>query len=74
VKGAVVTAVTPRSLAAKAGIQPGDLVTEVGSKKVSNAQDAKDALADMSLEKGVRLYVNTREGGRFVFLKGAESK
>src|SRR5205823_486833 len=37
--GALVTSVTPHSLAAKAGLQPGDLITRIGNKTVTNAED-----------------------------------
>ncbi len=67
--GAVVTNVTPRSPAAKAGLQPGDLITEIGKNPVANAQDAKEALAKSDSAKGVRLYVTNRDGSRFVFIK-----
>jgi serine protease Do len=62
--GAIVTNVTPRSPAAKAGLQAGDLITEIGKSPVANAQDAKDALAKSDSSKGIRLYVTSRDGSR----------
>jgi serine protease Do len=67
--GAVIINVTPRSLAAKAGLQPGDLITEVGKQHVANAQEARDALAKQSLAAGIRMYITNRDGSRFVFLR-----
>ena len=76
--GAVVTAVAPRSLAAKEGIRPGDVIAKVGNQEVKNAQDATELLAKADLKKGVRMYVSTKdpESGtilsRFVFVRTEE--
>ena len=73
--GAVVTAVERNSLAAKAGITPGDVITKVGRTDVTDAKSATDALTKADLNKGVRLYVTTKdpESGqvmsRFVFVR-----
>ena len=72
-QGAVVLEVDPKSPAFREGIRPGDVITEVGKTQVKNAKEARDALAAVELEKGVRLYVVSREGSRFVFVQ-AESK
>jgi S1-C subfamily serine protease len=70
-----VTAVEPRSLAAKEGVRPGDVITKVGGDDVKNAQEATDALAKADLKKGVRMYVTSKdpESGqllsRFVFVR-----
>jgi serine protease Do len=68
VKGAVVTDITRGSSAARAGLRPGDIITRVGNQTVSSADEAANAIAQ-SKDKGVRLYVTTREGSRFVFLR-----
>jgi len=67
-KGALVVEVDPKSPAYREGIRPGDVITEVGKQQVKNAKEAKDALAKADLNKGVRLYVVSREGSRFVFV------
>jgi serine protease Do len=73
--GAVVTAVERNSLAAKAGINPGDVITKIGGKEVNDAKTASDLLAKSDLKKGIRLYVTTKdpESGqvmsRFVFVR-----
>jgi serine protease Do len=67
-KGALVVEVDPKSPAYKEGIRPGDVITEVGKTAVKNAKEAKDALGKIDLSKGVRLYVVSREGSRFVFV------
>ncbi|MEA2711015.1 MAG: serine protease Do [Phycisphaerales bacterium] len=72
-KGAVVVEVDPKSPAYREGIRPGDVITEVGKQQVKNAKEARDALTKADLTKGVRLYVVSREGARFVFIS-ADSK
>jgi serine protease Do len=68
--GAVVTRVQRRSAAERAGIRPGDVITEVGNTPVSNARDASNAIekADAA-RKGVRLYISSADGSRYVFVE-----
>lgn len=70
--GALVTAVEPRSPAAKAGFVPGDLITKIGDTDITDADSARKALAGGDLAKGIRLYVVNREGSRFIFVKSAK--
>jgi serine protease Do len=69
IKGALVREVDPKSPAAREGIRPGDVITEVGGQKVTSAKDAREALAKADLNKGVRLYVVTRDGSRFAWVQ-----
>ncbi len=67
--GALITGVAPRSIAAEKGLRPGDVITKIDGKSVDSAQQASKALSKADLSKGVRLYVTSREGSRFVFLQ-----
>ncbi|MGE3512937.1 MAG: PDZ domain-containing protein, partial [Vicinamibacterales bacterium] len=57
----LVTAVTPGSAAARAGIRPGDVVLEVNRGQVTNAAEAAEALRSVE-EGGVALILVWREG------------
>ena len=76
--GAVVTGVERNSVAAKAGISPGDVITKVGNTEVKDAKSATEALNKADLKKGVRLYITTKdpESGqvmsRFMFVRDAK--
>lgn len=67
--GAIVNKVDRNSQAFKEGIRIGDVITEVGDQKVTSAADFVAAAKKADLAKGVRLYVTTRDGSRFVFVQ-----
>ena len=71
-QGAVVTAVDPRSMAFRAGLQAGDVITKVGGKSVADAAAADAALGKQDVKKGIRLYITSAQGSRFVFLQQDE--
>ena len=73
-RGALVNAVAPRSLAAKAGIHPGDLITEVNGKIVTTAEETHTAINSGDLKKGVRLYVRSRNTQRSILLQSDAAK
>jgi glutaredoxin 3 len=61
--GAYVGTVRPGSVAARIGLAPGDIITELNMKHIANADDLEDALSNLS------------SGSRFslVFLRGNET-
>jgi len=72
--GAVITGVQKDSVAAQAGLQEGEVITEVGRTPVHNAQEAVDALKKADLSKGVPLYVATREGSQPIFVQSGNQQ
>jgi len=73
-QGALIVAVSPRSLAFKAGLRKGDLITEIGKTKITSAEDARDAIQKGDLTKGIRLYVVNAEASRFVVVKKSDAE
>jgi C-terminal processing protease CtpA/Prc len=57
--------VVPNSPAAKAGIEPGDLLLEVGGKKIAGAK-ANDLRQFMELESGQTVHLSIQKSSREV--------
>ena len=53
--GALVGKVAPGSAAERAGLQPGDIITQIGLRPITNAEGVESALA--SAQPGARLHV-----------------
>ena len=68
-KGALVTSVRPGSLAARGGIQPGDLITKFGDAPIATSEDLTNAVKAADLKKGAVLYVINDEGEKMVTLR-----
>ncbi len=72
VKGALVTAVDPGSLAAEAGLRRGTLMLKVNNQTVSSAADVQRAVSSGSLQKGILFQVRLPDGGLgYVLVKEA---
>jgi serine protease Do len=69
VKGAVVTEVTPGSMAASLGIRPQDVIVAVSGTKIDSAAAFRAAIKDQDLSTGVRLQVMRENVRRYVFVK-----
>jgi len=57
--GVIVVAVDDASLAARKGIQPGDVITSVDRHEVRTIKDFKDALKKTDLKKGILLKLES---------------
>jgi serine protease Do len=69
VRGVVVTAVDPNSPAADAGLQPGDVVTEVEHQPVRDLESYRQAVAKLGSSKSVLLLVNRGGEKRYVVVE-----
>lgn len=67
--GVVVTEVETGSAAGNAGLQQGDVITQVGRTPVESVEDFRAAVKKADLDKGLMLLVKSSEGSRFVVLK-----
>ncbi|MFA5354725.1 MAG: PDZ domain-containing protein, partial [Thermodesulfovibrionales bacterium] len=63
-KGVVVTRIEPSSPAEEAGIRKGDLIQEIGRKRIQDLNDFTKAVSGLNTEETVLLFVN-RSGRRF---------
>ncbi len=66
-KGALITEVAPESAAAKAGLQPGDVITEINREAVQSADDAVKLTAEGAAKKTLVRVWNPR-GIRYVMV------
>jgi len=57
VKGVVVTDVEPEGRAARAEIQPGDIIVSVDGTEISNTQAFADVVAKLDFNRGVRFLI-----------------
>lgn len=71
-EGVLVTGIARGGLAAQSGIQVKDIIKRVNGKTVRNLRELEDAFDTGSLQKGVRLIVETQGMERFVFLRLAD--
>jgi len=68
-EGVVVTHVQPGSPAARSGLQPGDIIEQVGKSRVKTAQEVASKLKQADLKAGVRLRIRRENAGRFILLR-----
>jgi serine protease Do len=71
-KGALITEVSPDSAAAKAGLQPGEVITEINREPVASAEDAIKLTEETSSKKTLVRVWNPR-GIRYVVVDETEA-
>jgi serine protease Do len=68
-QGVVVTQVEPGSMAARVGIERGDVLVTIGGRQITDTSQFREAMKEQNLKEGIRLQV-MREGiKRFVFVR-----
>ena len=72
VRGALVTAVDPDSVAAAVGIRPGDVIQEIKRRPISSADEAVKMSEELKKEKQVLLRLFTRGSSRLVMLEAKQ--
>jgi serine protease Do len=67
-EGVVVTDIDPNGLASEHGFKTGDVILDVGGKKVANAIDVRNAIADIQKDgkRNVLMRLKSDEVTRFV--------
>ena len=67
-EGVVVVDLDPRGLASAHGFKAGDIILDVGGKKVSSPVDVRDAIKDAHVngKRAVLMQLKSDEGTRFV--------
>jgi Do/DeqQ family serine protease len=71
-EGVVVTDVADGSVADRAGLQRGDVITSIDRKPARSSEDFKAAIAKADPDKGVLLYVHRDHASVFVVLKDSK--
>ncbi|HZD64354.1 MAG TPA: Do family serine endopeptidase, partial [Xanthobacteraceae bacterium] len=74
-EGVVVTDIDPNGLASDQGVKTGDVILEVGGKKVANPSDVRSALKDAQKEgkRTILMRVKSGEETRFVAVRLAKA-
>ncbi|MEZ5944220.1 MAG: DegQ family serine endoprotease [Planctomycetaceae bacterium] len=68
-QGVVVRGVKDNSPAARAALQPGDIIQRVGQTPVNSLEEFGSAIEKANSEKGILLYIRRGDSGAFVVLK-----
>ncbi|HEV2663278.1 MAG TPA: PDZ domain-containing protein, partial [Blastocatellia bacterium] len=69
IDGVIITEVENGSVAAKKGLQAGDIITEVNQHAVKTPKEFREALKSADLKKGVILNFTSQGTGKFEILK-----
>ena len=72
--GAMIREITNGSLAAQAGVEPGDVLTKVDTTDVTDAASAEKALKAADPAKGIALRLSNEQGQRLVYLRSGEQQ
>jgi serine protease Do len=68
-QGLVITQVDPQGVAARADLQPGDIIVSINGKEVTTIDEFRAITAKADLSKGLRLVVESQGMERFAILR-----
>lgn len=68
-KGVVISEVASGGWAARAGLEPQQVIVSINDREITDARSFREVLSDVDLSRGVRLQVLDGAHRRFVFLK-----
>ena len=70
-EGVVITKVDPDGIASEHGLQTGDVILDVGGKKVANPADVRTALSEAQKDgkRSILMRVKSGDGSKFVALR-----
>ncbi|RMH69401.1 MAG: DegQ family serine endoprotease [Gemmatimonadetes bacterium] len=69
VEGLVITSVTPRSVAAKEGLRPGDVILEINRHEIKSIKDFQNEMKNLEAGDAVLFLIQRDENTMFVALK-----
>jgi serine protease Do len=69
VSGVIVTAVQQDSAADESGLKPGDVITEINRKRISNPNQFREAIKSSHAKGGIMINLISNGASRFVVLK-----
>ena len=74
-EGVVVTQVEPNGLAAEHGLKTGDVILDVGGKKVASASDVRNAMVEAKKDgkRSVLMRLKSQDATRFVAIPVARA-
>ncbi len=68
-RGVMITQIDPQGVAARAELQPGDIIVSINGQEVNTLEDFRAATAKADLKKGVRFVVESQGMERFAIIR-----
>ena len=58
-----------RSLAAQVGVQPSDIILQIGNTKVKTASEFTKVMSESDVKQGIRIHILRGGVTRFIFIR-----
>jgi serine protease Do len=68
-RGVMITQIDPQGVAARAELQPGDIIVSINGQEVTTLEDFRAATSKADLKKGVRFVVESQGMERFAIIR-----